>query len=1673
VGGAEGYEYRRRITLNCSARGSSCSAGLSNFPVLIDTTNWPAADKDLLKTVANGGHVYRSEGYDIIFRASDGVTDLDHEIEKYDGATGTLVAWVRIPTLFDQCPTTGTNIYIYYGNSEITDATANPDGVWDSDFMAVWHLAEEAGGTGTPDLYKDSTSNAHHGDDNVEATGQEGQINGGQAFDGTDDRLTIPDPGGAWEFSDGGLDAGTSDFTISAWVLYDDSSTEGFPTIVFKGGGSPGNTGYWFNYQKSPDQLDLRLSNGSTRPIFSSDGLIGMADGEWHHVVVVLTRGANDTAEFFRDGISVGGESLPDINGTSITGTESVGIGAINYSIWRPWKGNLDEVHISKMARDVCWIETEFNNQGSPGTFVTIEDEIGTQEEDGAPTAISLISFTAKGAGAAVQVNWQTAQEVANMGFNLYRAESPTGTFVKLNNSIIPALSFSASGRSYGFTDSNVVLGNLYYYKLEDIDVYGTRTMHGPICVDWDGDGLPDDWEIAHGLNPWLNDANLDSDGDGLTNLQEYELGTDPFNPDTDGDGIPDGDESRKIERDDSPGTRQLSRGVEVVAEDEYGITLELYTDTFFSQSLYVSGMEYERLKTDDYVHGYTGEVGKPELPLKGILVDIPEGQIGELSILSATVETHSGYQIFPVPANSVDDQDGSTAVAERFVIDEAAYQQDAFYPQTAAALDDVFVLRDQKKQQLVFYPFSFNPVTGELKHFKRITVRIDYVDDLLAKAQDHGVSPWKAPVPSPASDDLSEQLASMGTYAMAFGASPLIVNPISPALTSLGVIMGAVWSPPADGASDAYKIMVAQQGIYRLDATFFTDNGINPTDIDLNTVRLYHMGQELAILVNDTGTSGSFDANDYIEFYAQPVADAYKKYSAQNTYWLVTAGGIGAPKRMVEINGSPAAGPLPTAHSATVHFEDDESYVGLAPGADDRDRWFFDDFVLGTDFTGGLEPVQVPFALSLPGVVGSGNLSISLWGYFDTDHQLEVWVNDVSQGTFSWSGIAFYQVNLTGLNLTENTTVKLACNNAEDGLIVDFLEATYPQGFSAVNNRLKFSHDSGYRYIIDDFNTAAIRVFDVSEPTDVAKVTNIQISETAPFSVEFEPPPTGGTDSYLVISADSYKIPEAIVEDVPSDLSDTENSADYILITHKDIGWDGTGAQHSWLTDLVALRQAQGLGVKVVDVSDIYDEFSYGIPTPKAIRDFLFYAYSSWQPPGPRYVLLVGDSTYDYKDNYNRGTLNYVPAYTVFTDYMGETVTDEYYVTISGDDAVADMYIGRLPANSAAEAAAMAEKIIAYETGFNTGSWEKNVVLVADDPTESYETVFEATNEQAAALLPAKMVAKKAYLADYLLSADLSTDVTNWINDGALIVNYSGHASLQQWASEAVFVNSDVSSLTNTDRYPFVISMSCLTGYFGYLDASLGADPSLAEALLLPANKGAVAALMPTAMTTTAGQQILNNALFEAFFTDDIRQLGPAIASAKQSLLANGDAYFEQISQTFLLFGDPALTLKIPLPRMPSGVKAYRHADGKVRISWNAALDSNGNPVAGYNIYRASSPAGPYSRVNTELVTGTEFIDTQGAVGIEEGGEAGGSYYAVSSVDSDGAESAQSLGVSPAAIGSATGDAAAAAPVACFVGSVSQSMPRQGIWLVVLLTVAVTITIRRTVHRKKVRTEL
>ncbi len=153
------------------------------------------------------------------------------------------------------------------------------------------------------------------------------------------------------------------------------------------------------------------------------------------------------------------------------------------------------------------------------------------------PTAVEVMDFAARGSSEGVRVSWQTGQESDNKGFDVLRSENENGPYVKLNAAMIPSASVSGEGQNYEFSNAAAAQGAIYYYKLSDVDVFGTATEHGPVCVDWDGDGMPDDWEIEVGLNPETDDGQLDSDDDGTTNLLEYLRGTDPLAADIDGGG--------------------------------------------------------------------------------------------------------------------------------------------------------------------------------------------------------------------------------------------------------------------------------------------------------------------------------------------------------------------------------------------------------------------------------------------------------------------------------------------------------------------------------------------------------------------------------------------------------------------------------------------------------------------------------------------------------------------------------------------------------------------------------------------------------------------------------------------------------------------------------------------------------------------------------------------------------------------------------------------------------------------------------------------------------------------------------------------------------------------------------------------------------------------------------
>ena len=273
-----------------------------------------------MKTVANGGNINHPYGYDIIFRAQDGETKLDHEIEKYDGSTGgTLVAWVRIPTLLYNA---NTIIYMYYGNPEVTSPTANKSGVWINNFREVWHLHETSGN------HVDSTSNAYQGTVSGNITrGATGQIDGA-------DQLVGPSTTTYVDLADGNF-GNNQAFTISTWFRV--GTLTQWAGIVTKGREIHHDwVGLWEN-----DTYRFSLGWDSATGSGNLDGSV-LTAGQWYYGV-----GTFDGAprRLYLNGSLDAGPSAGAYAG--ITGSNtSIGNDRLN-GVANSFDGIIDEVRIS------------------------------------------------------------------------------------------------------------------------------------------------------------------------------------------------------------------------------------------------------------------------------------------------------------------------------------------------------------------------------------------------------------------------------------------------------------------------------------------------------------------------------------------------------------------------------------------------------------------------------------------------------------------------------------------------------------------------------------------------------------------------------------------------------------------------------------------------------------------------------------------------------------------------------------------------------------------------------------------------------------------------------------------------------------------------------------------------------------------------------------------------------------------------------------------------------------------------------------------------------------------------------------------------------------------------------------------------------------------------------
>ena len=349
-----------------------------------------------------------------------------------------------------------------------------------------------------------------------------------------------------------------------------------------------------------------------------------------------------------------------------------------------------------------------------------------------------------------------------------------------------------------------------------------------------------------------------------------------------------------------------------------------------------------------------------------------------------------------------------------------------------------------------------------------------------------------------------------------------------------------------------------------------------------------------------------------------------------------------------------------------------------------------------------------------------------------------------------------------------------------------------------------------------------------------------------------------------------------------PSTLSTPDHNAKLVIITYPSFARDAA----RW----ASYRQGQGISTEVVDVRDIYDEFSYGQPSSLSIKSFLQYAANNWATP-PQYVLLLGDASYDCKNYEGLGYTNLVPTKIVNTVYL-ETGSDDALADFDGD-GLAELSIGRIPARTTQDVSNALAKVQAFEQPAMQ-DLSRGAIFAYDLPN-GYD--FQGMSATLRNNLPGSMPAVMIGRGD----VNSQTTLINEINNGRYIVNYSGHGSTGIWATASFFGIASVPALTNVNNQSIFTMLTCLNGYFinPYGD-------SLAESLLKAQNGGAVASWASTGLTTPDIQLIMANRFYSQIAAGNITRMGDLVRDAKAQIPAGSDVRF-----SWVLIGDPMLKVR------------------------------------------------------------------------------------------------------------------------------------------------------------------
>lgn len=946
---------------------------------------------------------------------------------------------------------------------------------------------------------------------------------------------------------------------------------------------------------------------------------------------------------------------------------------------------------------------------------------------------------------------------------------------------------------------------------------------------------------------------------------------------------------------------------VRIISSDRNSITIE-YSPVYFDTTIVkIEDRDFLNIRLKGGSVPESEKWGVPAVPVTSFNIGVPSEYGNTIEILGTSSKTVRGL-IIPKPKYV---KKGISPTPEYPVSQEYNNYKDI---SEIVSFDEFGYIRNLPVQSIRINPVKFDPLSQTIILYKTIRFRVNFSRNqkISSKPSDNFV----------AASILNFEAAKYWVRERkGQSLKKTIIN---------SVLANGTW----------VKFETPEEGIYKITYSMLSSYGIDPAAVDPRTIKIYNNGGKLlpedpaqyrpadlvenAIIISGE-SDGKFDQNDYILFYGRgnnfwdydTTSHSFQRifniYTDHNFYWITSGGTAG--KRAENKSSLNQTGVYSQTSSEGFVSRDDDKINILNSGR----QFLGDEFtsvVTSRTYTNKLNGRidGIPIEYHLKFVTASPN-STSI----DVDENgANIWHRNLPTGVSEFiDGVAYSATVYFNEHLTDNrSNLRFAFtpNSQSAKGYLDYFEIIYQKELTAFNDFLLFySKDTTavIDYHLTGFTNSNIMVYDVSDYSDMKQITNFTMISGGEcrFQVSEQ---QGKVSRYIAIAGDNYKTPVNPLEGENSNIHGISDGARFIIITHKNF-MEAANRLKNYRENQAKNR----ISTIVVDIDQIFNEFSGGLPDISGIRDFIKYAFDNWQT-SPEYVLFFGSGNYDYKDIQGYHT-NFLPPYETPESFheIYSWTSDDFFVNLDGDQKV-DLATGRITCKSLEQANAAVDKIIFYENDSEKGLWRNLITLVADDGYQgaNYQgDDFTRSSETLAnSLIPASYNFNKLYMAAFPIvltgngkrMPSGNKAILNAMNDGTLIVNYVGHGAPYVWADEFIFEQGVSIPQLQNDKYFFLSAATCDFGYFD--------DPafvSAAEELVLDNNAGAIASLSSTRPVF----QTNNEALMDSFFSQLMKSgsdstrgvpIGQAMFGTKQDLTDDN-------SRKFFMFGDPTLRLLNP----------------------------------------------------------------------------------------------------------------------------------------------------------------